>query len=288
MTAGSRSDRKTQLSDSLLTKASMKPEAKARINMEEAGMSALAWNIMKTRIPPEVVRDYNGTIAAEGLARMDGGLKDAVFSIWTKDHGKEYRLSGLEAAPSRGGCAMNYCRFCHNETASNKYGIALTTVCTALPQRGGNFFIAQYGIFSQAEANTVTCFRVNDFHGTTLYRLTPRQNCGVAFFVPKASLPGDVSLPFTHGELTKVQRPKYSAKGKADSVASRNQFYLREPTPESETEDTAGNASKDGEREEEVAGEDGSTAAEQDLLETAGDAKADEYDQLVASGVQEE
>ena len=289
-TNGPRNNRNVQLSASLLAKKSMTPVEQASIHMREAGIGAVAWNVMKPHLPTVVVNDYNDTILKAGLNRMDGGLKEGLFSLWTEDGQKEYRFSSLEAAPTRGGCAMNYCRFCHNETGKNEYGLAITTVSTALPHRGGNFFVAQYGILSEAEENAVTCWRVRDYHGTTLYQRVPRQNSGVAFFVPISQAP-DVgnAAPFTHNELANTKRPPFrGGRRKGGSVPAQNEWWLREPTPEKETEDAGASDSREEVEDDVLIGEDGSTAMERMVLDAEADALAEEWEAMQADGVEDD
>jgi hypothetical protein len=88
----------------------MKPEEKARIHLEESGVATLAWNILKTRIPAEVVADYNNAIAKRGFRRMDAGLDGGLYSVWSKDGSTEWRFRFDEAAPPQGAMAINYAR----------------------------------------------------------------------------------------------------------------------------------------------------------------------------------
>lgn len=234
-----------------------------------------------------MIKDFDDAIAQKGLSRMDGGFTEGLFSLFTKDQGYEYRFSNLEAGPPRGGCAMNYTRFCHNESGQNIYGIALTTVCTALPHRGGNFYVAQYGILMEAEKNTVSCWRVNDYHGTSLYERSPRQNCGIAFFVPKFQQPdtAESKLPFTFEEIANVDRKAYERKETGRiSKETRNEYCLRDQSPETETEDSE----VEGDEEKEKLGEDGSNAVERSLLETQGWNLAEQWeDEAHVDGTEE-
>ncbi|EXJ59979.1 hypothetical protein A1O7_04127 [Cladophialophora yegresii CBS 114405] len=239
-TGGSRKDRKPTLAGSFLRR-NMKPEEKARIHLEESGVATLASNILKPRIPAEVVADYDSAIARRGFRRMDAGLDDGLYSVWSKDRATEWRFRFDEAAPPQGAMSMNYARFTHREDGVNVYGLALTTVSTADPSTGGNFYVAQYGILSVAEGNTATVWRVNDYHGTSLYERIPRQNSGVALFVPTSLIPNsDQPAPhnFTRADLAAVERPPPTKRGAA--INSRrttegvNEYYVRGETPEEE------------------------------------------------------
>ena len=233
------------LSKSRLDEKRLSEKQLLRIHLEEAGMATIVWNIIKHRLPPEVVKDFDDTIRAKGLPRMDAGFKDGLASIWSKDQSKEYRFSLAEAAPPRGACAMNYARFCHNEGGANKWIVALTTTSTADPKNGGNFHLAQYGVLSEAEGNTITCWRVKDHHGTTLYRHEARQNCGVALYIPPKLKPlagNATGETYTRDEIARVPRPSRIRDPKSHETTGLkaehvNKLAVRDTTPEAE--DTA-------------------------------------------------
>lgn len=185
-TAGARKIKGTSsaLAKGLWDEEKLSNPQKARIHLEEAGMASIVWNVMKARMPPEIIEDFNKAIEKKGLMRMTGPIFEQISSLFSPDGKKEHRFQFEEAAPPRGACAMNYSRFCHNEKGGNEWLVALGTCCSADPKDGGNFFLAQYGVLSLAEANTFTAWRCKDLHGTTLYRLQDRQCCGVALMVP--------------------------------------------------------------------------------------------------------
>jgi hypothetical protein len=174
-------------------------------------------------------------------------------------------------------------RFTHREDGVNVYGLALTTVSTADPSTGGNFYVAQYGILSEAEGNTATVWRVNDYHGTSLYERIPRQNSGVALFVPTSLIPNADHHPaphnFTHADLVDVERPP----AKRCTIPRRtteavNRYYVRERTPEEEVNEQA-EVEEVGEakEEDEKTGHDGSTAVDRQFLEGTAYAMDDHY-----------
>ncbi len=186
LTAGARSIKGASgaLAKGLWDEKKLTNPQKARIHLEEAGMASIVWNVMKARMPPEIIEDFNKAIEKKGLMRMTGPIFEQISSLFSPDGKKEYRFQFEEAAPPRAACAMNYSRFCHNEKGGNEWLVALGTCCSADPKDGGNFLLAQYGVLSLGEANTFTAWRCKDLHGTTLYRLQDRQCCGVALMVP--------------------------------------------------------------------------------------------------------
>jgi hypothetical protein len=185
-------------------------------------------------------------------------------------------------------CALTFdCRFTHREDGVNVYGLALTTVSTADPSTGGNFYVAQYGILCEAEGNTATLWRVNDYHGTSLYERIPRQNSGVALFVPTSLIPNadhhTAPHNFTHADLVDVERPP----AKRCTIPRRtteavNRYYVRERTPEEEVKEAeVEEVGEVEEVEEEEIGHDSSTAAYRQFLEGMAYAMDDHY---VSSG----
>lgn len=71
--------------------------------------------------------------------------------------------------------------------------------------------MAQYGILSEQEADTITLWRVKDFHGTSLYPRAPsRQTSGLAFVIPPGLKKLDSVGPpdFTLEEIRATPRPK--------------------------------------------------------------------------------
>lgn len=171
-------------------------------------------------------------------------------------------------------------RFCHNETGRSAYAVALTTVSTAKPSTGGNFFVAQYGILSLAEVNTVTAWRVHDYHGTSLYHLTPRQNSGVAFFVPTSLIPNVAPEPkFTFEQILNTPRPPLRQRvGPDGNVGHVNRHWLRGDTPEPESDAAEGSRDVQANAASDAIAEDGATAAEVEMLELGGEELGELYE----------
>ncbi|KAJ9604124.1 hypothetical protein H2200_011647 [Cladophialophora chaetospira] len=217
---------------------------KARIHFEESSMASIVWNIITRRMPPEVKQDFDDGMAEKNLRRMDGGVAGDEFP--------------------------------HTETGGNTYVCALTTISTADPATGGNFFNAQYGILSLAEEDTITVWRVGDNHGTSLYHLIPRQNTGVAFFI-SANLKEEKehSEPkYTLGQILNTKRPDppvFSARRKriAEHVSA---WYLYEEPVAKTDQDFADAADITKPAGGEELGPDGATFAENELLDTSGQA----------------
>ncbi|OQV08490.1 hypothetical protein CLAIMM_12753 [Cladophialophora immunda] len=114
----------------------------ARIYFEESSMASTVWNIIKRRMPQQVVDDFDENMARIILRRMDGGVAGNEYSLWSPDQRKGFRFTLPEAVPCSIGCAMNYARFPHVEKGANTYVCAIATISTADPDTSGNFFVA--------------------------------------------------------------------------------------------------------------------------------------------------
>ena len=88
----------------------MSPLERERVNFENASMATLVWNIIKRRLPKEVVQDFDAAIDKKELTRIDGGRPEKEYSVWSPDQKKEYRFNFDQAAPPRIACAINYAR----------------------------------------------------------------------------------------------------------------------------------------------------------------------------------
>ncbi|KAK8076331.1 hypothetical protein PG994_003603 [Apiospora phragmitis] len=144
-------------------------EHERRLNYRAQGMAGLGWNILKSRLPDEIIQDYEDAIANAGAPRMDMMRTEKNFSF--PFDGKMVTFDDLDLPPPSGLCSINHSRFTHKGNNGNKFFIACTTEAPADPSKGGNFFNASYGIMLKAATNTVTSWLPSDYHGTTLYEM---------------------------------------------------------------------------------------------------------------------
>ncbi|KAI1504255.1 hypothetical protein F5X99DRAFT_406324 [Biscogniauxia marginata] len=169
-TCGSRHDPQIQLAaSSLRLNTAAKQINEKQLNDRAQGMAGLAWNMMKSRLPPEIIADYNDTIFDNDFPRMDMGREDESFTF--RVGGKDVTFEGLELPPPSGIAAINYARHTHRETNGNDWVLACTCHAPDDPTKGGNFYLASYGIMMQPASNTVSAWHPKDYHGTTLYEM---------------------------------------------------------------------------------------------------------------------
>ncbi|KAI0836884.1 hypothetical protein F5Y06DRAFT_304959 [Hypoxylon sp. FL0890] len=150
-----------------------KQEREDNLNCKAQGMAGVMWNLMKSRLPPETIADYNDTIRKNEFPRMDMMRDDKTFTfkVGGEDVTFETGENGLELPPPSGLSAINYARYTHKEVNGNNWIIACTCNAPEDPTKGGNFYLASYGIMMLPASNTVSAWHPGDHHGTTLYEM---------------------------------------------------------------------------------------------------------------------
>ncbi|KAI5917929.1 hypothetical protein F4810DRAFT_726568 [Camillea tinctor] len=169
-TCGSRHDPQIQLAaSSLRLNTVAKRINEEQLNNRAQGMAGVMWNSMRSRLPSEIIDDYNDTILENNFPRMDMGREDDTFTF--KTSGGDITFEGLELPPPSGLSAINYARHTHKETNGNNWILAYTCHAPKDPTKGGNFYLASYGIMMEPASNTVSAWHPKDYHGTTLYEM---------------------------------------------------------------------------------------------------------------------
>ncbi|KAG6842834.1 hypothetical protein H0H93_003250, partial [Arthromyces matolae] len=97
-------------------------------NIEASTLFAVAWQLMRSQVPDEVLRDFNEFVSNLGIYRMDGGLSaaheddgqlssirmeqkfrhDRTGTLSLDVEGKEFQFSNVELAPPAGVIGQNY------------------------------------------------------------------------------------------------------------------------------------------------------------------------------------
>ncbi|KAH9883872.1 hypothetical protein F4778DRAFT_800593 [Xylariomycetidae sp. FL2044] len=169
-TCGSRHEPCIQLAASCLRlNTAAKVRNEKQLNIKAQGMAGIVWNLMKSRLPAEIIADYNDTILENDFPRMDMGREVNSFEFSVR--GKKVVFDDLELPPPSALSAINYARHTHRESNGNNWILALTANAPADATKGGNFYLASYGIMLCPATNTVTAWHPTDYHGTTLYEM---------------------------------------------------------------------------------------------------------------------
>ncbi|KAK8123412.1 hypothetical protein PG999_003330 [Apiospora kogelbergensis] len=212
-------------------------EYERQLNYKAQGMAGLGWNMLKSRLPDEIIQDYEDAIANSEAPRMDMQREQKDFSF--PFHGKSVMFKGLDLPPPSGLCSINYSRFTHKENNGNRFFIACTTEAPADPTKGGNFYNASYGIMLKAATNTVTSWLPSDYHGTTLYEMVegPEKRAGY-----EIRPDGGINTGFSF-EVSKMIRnavkqglkrkdaPPTSCSSSSTSSAVEEEIRVRQPPP---------------------------------------------------------
>ncbi|TFK62819.1 hypothetical protein BDN72DRAFT_739065, partial [Pluteus cervinus] len=155
-----------------------------RLTSETCNVFALFWNLCKSKLPGVVVKDFEKFLYGSNISRMDGGLKaeggDGLGSYALEIGGRKFEFSGEELAPPAGVLAGNYSRAIHRENQPHEYAVGWCLTRDAPISSGGNFFVSEYGIRIEQEANTVIVWKPRHYHGTSLHDVVPRSTDWVA------------------------------------------------------------------------------------------------------------
>ncbi|TFK64927.1 hypothetical protein BDN72DRAFT_730751, partial [Pluteus cervinus] len=141
-------------------------------NNEMCNVFAVFWNLCKARLPRVVTEDIERFLFDSNISRMDGGTKkaggDGKGSYTVGVAGKSYTFRA-DLAPPTGAFAGNYARAIHKEYQPHEYSVSWVTTRDLLPETGGNFFMAEYGVRIEQAPNTAIVWKPKEFHGTSLH-----------------------------------------------------------------------------------------------------------------------
>jgi hypothetical protein len=86
--------------------------------------------------------------------RQGNAKNREMTQVSTEGRGREfYKFQTAEIAPPRGDFAVNYARYCHNESNAHRWCFAWTTEHNPPADRGGNFYVANCGIKVESSKN---------------------------------------------------------------------------------------------------------------------------------------
>ncbi|XP_006461603.1 hypothetical protein AGABI2DRAFT_70749 [Agaricus bisporus var. bisporus H97] len=155
-----------------------------QVDYDTSSSFAVLWSLARSLLPATIIEDFDKFIESLGPdIRMDGNGKMGVdasgkgaYHIKIKE--TDYEFHNSELAPPCGVVAENYCRYVHFENQPHKWAVSLTTSqsfddSVSAVDAGGHFFISAYGIRIQAAPNTLIAWRPRDWHGTSLFHISP-------------------------------------------------------------------------------------------------------------------
>ncbi|GLB45835.1 hypothetical protein LshimejAT787_3200060 [Lyophyllum shimeji] len=151
--------------------------AVAQMDVKCSSVFALLWQMVRSRLPKEVINDFDTFLTQLGIRRMDGSGQMAsegssgTYSVVLGD--ATFDFHNVELAPPAGIFGQNYSRGIHFEYQPHLFGLAWTLSCNKGPDAGGNFFMAKYGLRIEAAANALVFWMPREWHGTSLLDHSP-------------------------------------------------------------------------------------------------------------------
>ncbi|KAG6836744.1 hypothetical protein H0H93_003968 [Arthromyces matolae] len=171
----------------------MTEDEKARNDMAGSVLFAVAWQLMKSQVPQEVIDDFNDFVSSLGIRRMDrcsektskeeestGNVhREANVKVTICDtkggrgrlgfamDDKEFEFTDVQLAPPSGVVGQNYSR--------------------SAEAKGADFLMANIGVRIRQASNTAIGWRPNCNHGTSLPNCNPQdenpdfEQTGLAF-----------------------------------------------------------------------------------------------------------
>lgn len=177
------------------------PALVAKSDVKCSSVFAFAWQLMRARLPEEIISDFDNYLQATGLKRMDGngqmgaehGRRWGTYSIAAGQNCFDFH--NVELAPPTGVFGQNYSRAIHKEKQPHTWAASWTLSRSGGAEYGCHFYLARYGIRIQAAANTLIVWIPEEEHGTSVPDLDP-YDANPAFcqrglaFVTSNRLPG--------------------------------------------------------------------------------------------------
>jgi hypothetical protein len=84
------------------------------VRRRQSAIFALLWQMLRSRLPPDVLEDFNKFLRDTGIRRMDAGgsmAEDGNLGTYTVEMGdNEYTFHLVDLAPPAGVVAENYSR----------------------------------------------------------------------------------------------------------------------------------------------------------------------------------
>ncbi|KIL54343.1 hypothetical protein M378DRAFT_92754 [Amanita muscaria Koide BX008] len=137
---------------------------------------AFFWNLARSWLPPEIIKDFDDFIGANNLPPMNRTIQteglDGKYTAIIND--VKYSFTDARLAPPQGFFGGNYAAPMHKENPPHEWAISWTTGRDPVGRHtGGQFYIAQYGIQVEHCANTLVAWKPKDVHGTGLQLYDP-------------------------------------------------------------------------------------------------------------------
>lgn len=171
---------------------------------------AVAWNIVCTRLPSEIIDpcvNFNNSL---DVPRMDANshTRDTTGNVHFKLKGEDIVFHNVDLAPSCGMIGKNYSRcefhqqnfslqtdcsiprYVHDKKQPHPWAIQWPLHRNAPVEAGGHFYLAGYAVKIEQEADTFIAWKPSDPHATSLAEWGPKdknpefEQLGLALVTP--------------------------------------------------------------------------------------------------------
>ncbi|TFY51121.1 hypothetical protein EVJ58_g10728 [Rhodofomes roseus] len=145
-------------------------------NMTVSSAFALMWNMMRARLPKELLADLDEYLAVNNLCRMDGNRTmkasaDGCGEYFVEKGDTVITFAHEKLAPPGAVMGANYARAIHSEAQPHKFAYSWTTGRNT--DLGGSFYVASHGIKIEQAANTFIAWQPRLAHGTSMLACDP-------------------------------------------------------------------------------------------------------------------
>ncbi|KAI0353733.1 hypothetical protein OH77DRAFT_585922 [Trametes cingulata] len=174
-TAGARSRPSFNWVRNLLRRQELSPDFLASSDYQTSCLFALAWNLIRARLPEAISTDWIDFLRSNGLPAMDAGIgTEELTGDYVIQFGDDkVTFHEAELAPPTGLLNLNYSRAIHWEHQPHAYSVQWIIDRTHGEEYGGHFYISSYGVRIINTSDTLIAWRPTDRHGTSLAAFSP-------------------------------------------------------------------------------------------------------------------
>ncbi|KAF6745330.1 hypothetical protein DFP72DRAFT_824582 [Ephemerocybe angulata] len=153
------------------------PEDAAKDQTDIATLMTIFWLLAAGSMPREVIQDLRSYYNLHNIPRLDPNwpyVEEGVTGALQLPMALgSFLFEDVELAPGSAVLVQRYARAVHNENQGHKYAIAWTTYKGGTDVRGGNFFLASYGILILLAQDTAFAWQPAFYHTTSLGAYDP-------------------------------------------------------------------------------------------------------------------
>ncbi|KAF6742377.1 hypothetical protein DFP72DRAFT_184327 [Ephemerocybe angulata] len=173
--AGSLSKASFGFAKNLLRKQDLDAAAEAQTAI--ATLLTIFWLFSRGVMPAEVIEDFQNYYRENNIPRFDPnwpfigntGRGDLQLPLELGS----FKFKDVELAPGSAMLVQRYARAVHKEHQGHKWGLAWSTLKAGSDVRGGNFFLASFGVRIILTQDTAFAWKPEDYHTSSLGSYEP-------------------------------------------------------------------------------------------------------------------